>query len=505
VLPAFNLRLLIVGMGAIVLVAAVLVIVRGLFLSGNKGVDRIVTLAQSRNGGTTLVLMHSDGSGKVTLADEPGASSDTSQRQSFPNGFIFAYAGKDDDELSIMHFGESAGATVLIQQQRILFWYPTADGMEIRSANMDGGDIVQMAHAAPVTRMIASANGDKVLLVEQDTSTSNNTGNDASSRLLLVSLRGQTTTLVQNILGVVGTISPDGKHVAYWQHDDSDRYKLTVVDDSGKNPVEVARDLRSASANFSSDSSKLFIVRGDDNGASFLVANADGQNPVVLSRNVESGRGEVAHDHLVYEARANGATALFTSDLNGDNRVEIVRGADQLEWKLMPDRQHIILTQQRSGRYALQISDFKHEQVQDLKRSDGLMFWRNLDNERVLVISYSDDNGGRTATISTIKQDGSDEQVLKRDLQLNGIAAQGDTIVLGGQANDHGALYLFGGKEPVLLDDEADGYGLVRIAPDGRILYTASFKSGPVTYSIDRSGKQKKLLSEDAVIVAAGF
>jgi len=163
----------------------------------------------------------------------------------------------------------------------------------------------------------------------------------------------------------------------------------------------------------------------------------------------------------------------------------------------------LVFSQQRNGRFSLQISDFKHDQIQDLKRGDGPLSWRMLDNGRVMVLRYTSADSG--ATISTMKRDGTDEQILKRDIQLSSTDVAGDEIVVGGQDNGRGALYLLGGKEPTMLDDEADTYSAARVAPGGRIIYTANFRSGPVIYVVDRNGKQRKLLAEDAAIVATGF
>lgn len=483
-------RLLAIGGAALaLLVVAGFVLTRGLPFGRGSGIDRVVTLAQSRGGDATMVLMRSDGSSKVTLFDEPGA-----RGGSFSGHFFVSYAlGENAPEQargSSLH-----GAAVLANQQRILFWYPTPDGMEIRSSDLDGGDVVKMAQALPASGMVIPDQADKILLIEQEPN---------AAKLSLVSLRGQMTPLVQNAVEINGTISPDGKHVAYSQRDDQGRYKLMVVDDTGANAIEVARDLQSASMDFSSDSSKLFITRRDADGSSFLVANADGQNPIVLDRSADGGRGDVANGRLIYEVGSSGATSLFTSDLNGEDRVEIVRGADGLFWSLTPDRKQIIFAQKRGGRFMLQISDFRRDQLQELKRGDGWLFWRHLDNGRVLVVRYGSDSSSGV-TISTVKPDGGDEQVLKRDMQNADVDVAGDMIVVAGQANGRGALFLFGGQEPVTLDDEADAYSSARITPDGRIIYTALFKSGPVTYIVDRNGKQKKLLAEDATIVATGF
>jgi hypothetical protein len=341
--------------------------------------------------------------------------------------------------------------------------------------------------------MVIPDNGDRVLIVESE----NNT-----ARLSLIDLRGQATELVRDAAEVDGTLAPDGKRMAYWVRGDDERYTLTVADAAGANPIEVARDLRSVFARFSSDSSRLFFSRTDDDGSSFVVTNADGQNPIVLSR-TGSGRGEVANGRLIYQVSDSGEHSLFTSDLNGDDRVEIARGADELFWRLTPDRRQIIVYQKRKDRYALQISDFKHEQAHDLKRSDDPIGWVMLDDRRVLVLRHA--NNYSSTTLSTIQSDGTDEQTLKRALQVYSIDTRGADIVVGGVENGHGTLYLLGGEEEVTLDDEADGYSQARITPDGRIIYTANYKSGPVTYSVGRDGKQKKLLVDGAAIVAAGF
>jgi Tol biopolymer transport system component len=483
-------RLLAVGAGGILLLVVVgLVLARGLPFGRGSGVDRIVTLAQSRNGDTSMVLMHSDGSDKVTLVDEAGVGASSG------GNFYVSYAFGLDALDQARGYGDR-GAAVLASQKRILFWYPTPDGMEIRSSDLDGGDVVKMAQASPATQMLVPAEGDKVLLVEQEQTT---------GRLMLMSLRGQATPLVQDALELNAVISPDGKHIAYSQRDEQGRYKLTVMDTTGANAAELARDLRGVDMHFSADSSKLFFTRRDEEGSSFAVANADGQNSTILSRSAESGRGDVAGGRLIYEIQSAGETSLFTSDLNGDDRIEIARGAEALFWGITRDRKQIIFTQKRNGRFALQISDLQHEQVQDLKRGDGWLLWRPLDDGRLLVTRYGADSFNSDVTISTVNADGSDEQVLKRDLQSSSVAIQGDTIVVAGQVNGQGTLVLFGGKEPVTLDDEADSYGEARIAPDGRIIYTARYNSGPVLYAVDSTGKSKKLLAEDATILACVF
>lgn len=482
-----------IGAGALVALLAVgLAVWRGLPFGGDPGVDRVIVLAQSHNGDTNLVLMRSDGSGKITLVDQPGETGSSSSSQ-YQAQFYVSYNQSERGAGQIRSFGDR-GAAVLREQQRILFWYPSRDGMEIRSANLDGGDVTTIAQASAATHMAIPERGDNVLLLEREKN---------ESRLSLVDLRGKATPLIVSADEAFGIISPDGKHVAYWQRDTRGRYALTVADDIGGNTVEVAHDLHGVSANYSDDGSRLFIVRADEKGASLVVTNADGQNPIVLSRSARSGRGTVSNGRLIYEVEDAGERSLFTSDPNGDDRVEIARGAEALSWDLTPDRQQIVFVQKRNGRYLLQISDVKHEQVQDLKRNDGIITWRALDNGRLLVMRYS--SNSNTTTLSTINPDGTDEQVLKRDLYLTSIDLSGDDILVGGEEDGYGVLYLLGGKEPVTLDDEANGYMQARIAPDGRIIYTAEFKSGPVSYVVDRNGKQRKLLAEDAAIVATGF
>jgi hypothetical protein len=119
------------------------------------------------------------------------------------------------------------------------------------------------------------------------------------------------------------------------------------------------------------------------------------------------------------------------------------------------------------------------------------------------VLRYA--NNFSSATLTTMQPDGTDEQTLKRALQISSLDARGADIVVGGEENGQAMLYLLGGKEALTLDDEADRYGQVRITPDGRIIYTADYRSGPVTYIVGRDGKQRKLLADGAAIVATGF
>jgi hypothetical protein len=479
-----------IGAALVLVLVAGLVLARGLPFGRAKGIDRMVTLARSRSGDITLTLMRSDGSSKVTLVDEPGVTGASASAVSF--GVSYSLDGSPSNQIRSY---DTQGAALLNAQRRILFWYPTSDGIEIRSADLDGGDLIKLRHASPADFMIIPASGDKLLLHETDQST---------SRLLLVDLQGQVIPIVPDAVEVNGVISPDGKHIAYWQRESQGTYKLAVADEHGANPVEVARDLQRASAAFSTDSSKLFVTLTNDKDSSFQVLNADGQNPVSLSRAADDGRGEIANDRLIYELTIRGETSLFTSDLNGEDRVEIMRGANGLAWNLTPDRKRIVFLSNRNGRYALQVTDFKHEQVQDLKRGDNWIYWGFLDNGRVMVRRSSPDNN--SSTFSTMQLDGSDEQILKRDFSASFFDLAGNDIVLGGQEfGGQGTLMLFGGKDPVTLDEEANSYTRARSTPSGQVIYTAQFKSSSATYTVDRNGKNKKLLFEDAAIIATGF
>jgi hypothetical protein len=464
--------------------ALVLLLIAGALLTrvlplGNSEVDRVVLLTQTRNGDTIMALMRSDGSRKVTLVDEPGANA---MSQSF---FVEHLLSENENDRITGY--NMPGAAVLTRQGRIVFWYPSFEGVEIRSVSLDGDDEIKLVQGSQVKHVILPATGNQLLLVE---------GDNTSNRLVLIDLRGQVTTIAQDSPGVDGTLSPDGKHIAYWERDETGSYKLSVADNTGANITEVARGLQSVSAHFSADSSKLFINQSDTDGPSFHVADANGQGVLPLSR-AGSGQGDVAQGRLIFQVDNAGEASLFTSDLNGEDRVEIVRGADDLSWGLTRDRRQVIYRQVREGRFSLQVSDFNHEQTQELKRSDDFLWWLNLDDGRVLVL--------REGTVSTIKLDGSDEQVLMRGIDSASIDSQGGDIVVAGQEQGNGALYLLGGDEPIQLNDEADGYGPARIMPDGRIIYTAQFNSGPVTYIVDRRGQQKKLLAEDSYVLATGF
>jgi hypothetical protein len=487
---------LVIGAALLALLVIVVVLARGLPFGRSKGIDRIVTLARSSTGDITLVLMHSDGSNKVTLVDAPSALAADS-----PPGLRFSVTHSLDEQLSQQaRSGGDQGATILTRSGRILFWFLAADGIEIRSVDLDGGDLVKLRQASPADWMSIPASGDKLLLRETEQN---------SSRLLLVDLQGQKTTIVPEAAEIYGVISPDGKHIAYWQRVEQGRFTLAVADEHGANPVEVAREMQQVSADFSADSSKLFITRTDEQGMTFQVANADGQNPVTLSQAVSdgrqaSGRGEVANGRLIYQVRNSDETSLFTSDLNGDDRVEIMRGAESMFWNLTPDRKQIIFLSKRNGRFALQATDLKHEQVQDLKRGESWIYWSFLENDRVLVQRSSAD--GNSTTFSTMRLDGSDEQILKRDLNSSRVNVDGNVIVLAGlQASGQASLTLFDGNDPVTLDEEANNYANARITPNGRVIYTAYFRSSTATYTVDRTGKNKKLLFEDAAIVATGF
>jgi hypothetical protein len=291
-----------IGAALLALLLIGVVLARVLPFGRGKGIDRIVTLARSRAGDITLMLMRSDGSNKVTLVDEPGNTGGAPAA-----GFRVSYSS-DETPINQVRSYDTQGAALLFKPGRILFWFPTADGMEIRSVDLDGGDLVKLRHAAPADSMIIPASGDKLLLHETEQN---------SSSLLLVDLQGQVTPIVPAATEVNGAISPDGKHIAYWQRESQGTFKLAVADEHGANPIEVARDLQRASADFSADSSKLFLALANEKGTSLQVANADGQNPVVLSRTADSGRGEVANGRLIYEVTGAGETSLFTSDLNG--------------------------------------------------------------------------------------------------------------------------------------------------------------------------------------------
>jgi Tol biopolymer transport system component len=237
------------------------------------------------------------------------------------------------------------------------------------------------------------------------------------------------------------------------------------------------------------------------------VADANGRNPTTISRNGDNWVADATPDRLVYSVTSSGETSLFTAAMDGNDRIEIARGASSLTWHLTPDRKHIIFFQMRNGRSTLQMTDLRHEQTQELKRGDsGEGFdWVVLANGRLLVETH-EGTSNVGLTLSTMKLDGTDEQVIKRGLtNYPSTDVRGSDMVLGSQENGQGSLYLYTGKDPVLIDDEADSYDRSRFTPNGQILYTASFKSGPVIYLIDRNGKQRKPLVEDATILAAGF
>lgn len=507
----FNTWLLVSSLGMLLVVVAIATAwMQGLlptYVGGRPEIDRVVAVTEGQDGATTMVLMTSDGRFKVTLVDVPGFSS-SSQYDSL-SYFPITMVRTDEHTMNFSHaYGtDLRGAAVLAYQRRILYWYPTVDGMELYSVDLDGGDQVRLVQGQVIRSLTIAEQGNQLLLVtdfqpidpRQQTS-----GREPTSTLSLLDLRGQTTPIVQNVLSVGGTLSPDGNHLVYWVEDEDHHFTLTAADGTGTHPVEIARDLTSASAHYASDSSKLFINRSDAQGSIFQVAEVNGQQPVTLSRSSGYGSGDVANNRLIYTVTSNNETNLFTCDLSGDDRVEIVRGTDSLGWHLTPDRTKLIYTVSRNGRTSVQTSDLKHEQAEEIKRSDGTSLnGLAIENDRVLILRSPDSES--VYTISTIKLDGSDEQMLKRTGGISGIDMRGESILVTGEENDRSMLYLVGGDEPIVLDDEADSYSRAYLTPKDQIIYTAHFDSGPVIYTIDSDGKQRKMLLDNAEIVAAGF
>jgi hypothetical protein len=454
---------------------------------GAHAVDRFVV--RSNDGETTrLTVMRSDGSGATPLVEGPSESV-------IALSAINVARVNADSDITIFRgdfFASSMpGAMILGSQQRIVLWHPTDNGVEVRSTNLDGGDQVSLGTLEAQARLVVPEVGDRVLMIDTT---------DEGARLRAVTLRGEATPIVAETLDVNATISPDGRHIAYWVSDDNRLVSLWATDGSVPGTL-VARGLRDVGATFSADSSRLFVNRVTDSGTSFITADASGENPIVLSRS-GSGTGQVARGRLIYSVTTNGATSLFTSDLRGDDRVEIVRDADDIQWRLTPARDHIIFTQQRNGRASFRMTDLRNENQQDLDRSDGGMIWFPLDNGRLLLMRHG--SIGLMA-ISTMDMDGSDEVVLARNIAVRRIDDRGDAIVVSGQVEGRSAVYLYRSDEAMLIDDEADDYDHVAFAPDGRIVYTAIYRSGPVTYIVDQQGEQRKLVLEGDEIVASGL
>lgn len=454
---------------------------------GGQQVDRMIV--RSSDGETIkLSLMNSDGSNAVTLVEGPTESVLSM------SGIDVRRVNADTDVTSYrsdFFLSNVPGATILGSQQRIILWHATDDGVEVRATNLDGGNQITLGTVELLGRLVIPEQGDRVLVIDETAD---------GARLRVVTLGGQETEIIAEAPSVNATISSDGRHIAYWVSDENRLASLWVTDGSG--PGEpVARELRNVDATFSADSSHLFVNRVTDSGTSFIATEATGENSVVLSRN-GSGSGEVAQGRLVYSITSNGATSLFSSDLRGDDRVEFVRDADSLGWRLTPGRDRVIFTQVRNGRASFRVADLRNEREQDLDRSEGGLSWFPLTNGRLLLIRPTFSG---QASISTMAMDGSDEVVLDRNIIVHSFDNHGDAIVVAGQIEGRSAVYLYRGEEATLIDDEADGYDRVAFTPGGQIVYTALYRSGPVTYIVDQQGKQRELIVEGDDVVASGF
>lgn len=496
-----SLRVVAIGIIALLVLAGTSIAVSRIGFFGRSGVDRVALLTTKGNR-ITLELMNSDGSQKTTLVDVPEATS-TSARIS-----VHPMSNRQSKSLTVLvrafantNSPGGVGAYLLASQRRVLFWYPTDAGkvIEIRSVDLDGNDSVILARTPGSADLYIAESGDRFLLVEH---------HSEGARVGTADLRSHATTLADGITDAGGTLSADGQHLAYWTKNKDSTYTLNLADGSGANASIVAQGLQSVSAIFASDGSKLFISTSTNQNSQIQVVDTNGGNQVSLSYSGQIQQADVVNGRLVFSINESGETSLFTSSLSGEDKAEIVRAANMLVWIVTPDQRQLVVTQQRNGSSSLFVTDMKRDQVVELDRGDGTILPEILANGRILVWHFSSNNGiDGDVTISTMQFDGSDKQAITQNINaaFSLFDITQNDLLLPYTTGGDSRLALFTAKNTVLLDEGASSYRFARLTPGDQVLFTAQFKSGPVTYIVGRDGKNRRLLAEDAQVIATGF
>lgn len=498
--PGVSLRVVAIGIIVLVVLAGAGVAVSRIGIFGGSGVDRVVLLT-TKGSQVTLDLMHSDGSQKVTLVEVPDSNSTSARINLYP------VSNRQNKSIGVLirtftnpNRSGSVGAYLLAAQRRVLFWYPTDAGkvIELRSVDLEGNDSVILARTPGSADLYLAESGDRFLLVEHYSE---------GARVGVSDLRSHATTLVDAVTDAGGVLSPDGQRLAYWTRGKDYTYTLNIADGLGANASIVAQGLQSVKANFASDGSKLFISTTANRNSQTQVMDANGANQVTLSHSGELVQADVVNGRLIFTINDSGEASLFTSSLNGEDRAEIVRAASMLVWIVTPDQRQLVVTQQRNGSNSLFITDMKRDQVVELDRGNGMILPEILANGRFMVWHFANTGIDGNVTISTMQRDGSDKQVITQNINaaFSLFDITQNDLLLPYTTGSDGRLALFTAKSTVLLDEGARNYQFARVTPGDQVLFTAQFKSGPVTYLIGRDGKNRRLLAEDAQVIATGF
>jgi Tol biopolymer transport system component len=343
---------------------------------------------------------------------------------------------------------------------------------------------------------VSDANG-KVLVSETD--------ENGKTRLSLTNLKGGPVVLAEDAVSASGWLSPDGTHVAYWIGDNRNNGTVTLADMNGTAIATLAKDARLENVVWSEDSSKLFISAVENDEIHTMMYDANGQNKQELARRGRLSEAAFVGGYAIYQIADNsGKWSLYVQQPGGDKR-DLVRGADDLRWSVMPDQRSLVIYSKRQGRTSFRIEPVGGGDPIEIERGVDDAFWM-VDSGRLIYVVEN----ANSSSVESVTFDGKDKQEIGRGIdRLTSFDSRGGRVLLGVKENGEASVQYWDGKTLRKLAEGADAYSQVTFTPDGRAaLYTDVYGDGPgnsSVYKVGLDGKQSDQLIEGAQIVHHGW
>jgi dipeptidyl aminopeptidase/acylaminoacyl peptidase len=141
--------------------------------------------------------------------------------------------------------------------------------------------------------------------------------------------------------------SADGERIVF-TGDTGVETAIVVMDADGQNPVELTRGPSVTEPSFSPDGKRIVFRRYDGNDGEIVVMDTDGQNQVQLTDDsVPDGDPAFSPDgqRIVFSRAAGGDDEIFIMTANGENPVPLTNnGVSDTDPDFSPDGQRIVFT-----------------------------------------------------------------------------------------------------------------------------------------------------------------
>ena len=315
---------------------------------------------------------------------------------------------------------------------------------------------------------------------------------------------GSLTTLIEDADETSAWPGADWQHVAYASRDGSNSVHYVADIDGRQSRALIAS---SASAPVTDNGRHVYYSVDD----TLYRRSMDGGLPEPLT----AGRGgslsvydlSAQRDRLLVIAAAGGTSDLQLLRNDGSERASLARGVKSIKGATFSgDGQHLLVWTNETDGDSLLLFDGRGQSQRTVFRGaqSAVVQWL-ADNRFLYAVRERD---GLTALYAE-SVDGKDSKRLLEGFQrLDQVASDAaGYLAIAGTKDGKSLVYTMkpGQAQPQLIDETKGRFASVWLAPGGRVVYQTDDGGRSSIYVADNDGKNRRLLADNATIVAANL